>query len=384
MNNPKKVILVSPYYPPHIGGVEFYVKNVAEGFKKYFNWEVVIITTNLKSKKKIVERDNGIKIYRLPILFKVSNTPINPLWYFQIRKIIKRERPDIINAHIPVPFMTDIVSLVKGKVPLVITYHALTLKKGNKSFTNPINILASVYEQIGRNTLKRATALIVVVSLIKNGFPKVLQNRTWVINNSIWKNEINKNIRVKNNKDIVFISSLEKTHSWKGLDQVIESIKYYVDNFDKEINLYVIGDGTGKNSYIKKVEGIGLSNNIHFVGAKFGDEKNKLIRESSLLVAYPTTSNDAFPSVFLEAWAAGVPVISSNITPINSIIKHEENGYLVDPNSPNKLGKAIKKIFDNPALQEKIIFNSLQKIKAENLWDDNILRIHDIFTKVIN
>jgi glycosyltransferase involved in cell wall biosynthesis len=224
INKKIKLMVITPYFPPHLGGVEVYAESISRGFKKLYNWDVIVITSTDK-KKLQVEIINGIKIYRLPILFKISNTPINPLWYFQIKNILKKEQPDIINAHIPVPFMTDIVSLVKGKIPFVITYHALSLYKQNKF--NPLNAMAALYSVAGKYTLKKADALIVVVKNIKNTFPSSLQTKTWVVNNSIWSNELDERKMKKNKKRLFFIGSLEKNNSCKRLNKIINYIKNY-------------------------------------------------------------------------------------------------------------------------------------------------------------
>src|SRR5258708_18633695 len=108
----RKIMIVSPYFPPNVGGAQNYAYNIATGLAKKYDWNVVVVTSNFINKKTEIENKDGITIYRLPILFKFSNTPINPFWYFQIKKLISIEKPDIINAHAPVPFISDIASLV--------------------------------------------------------------------------------------------------------------------------------------------------------------------------------------------------------------------------------------------------------------------------------
>src|SRR3712207_4234978 len=106
-----KLMIIAPYFYPKIGGLENYAYNIALGLKKKFKWNIVVVTSNHVEKKYKEEKINGLKIYRLPYLFKLSNTPINPFWYFQIREIIKKENPDVINAHTPVPFISDIAAI---------------------------------------------------------------------------------------------------------------------------------------------------------------------------------------------------------------------------------------------------------------------------------
>ena len=101
-----KILFVTPFYYPSIGGVQNYVKNIAEGLQKKYKYESVIVTTS-EDKKYKEEKINGLKVYRLPYWFKISNTPINLMWYFQIKNIIEKEKPDLINAHSPPPSLVS-------------------------------------------------------------------------------------------------------------------------------------------------------------------------------------------------------------------------------------------------------------------------------------
>src|SRR5690348_15228823 len=98
-----KVLIVAPYFPPHPGGLELYAFNTAQGLNKKYGYEVVVVTANPDGRKQIIEDYCGIKVYRLPIMLRISNTPINPLWVSKLKRIIRTEKPDIINSHQPVP-----------------------------------------------------------------------------------------------------------------------------------------------------------------------------------------------------------------------------------------------------------------------------------------
>jgi glycosyltransferase involved in cell wall biosynthesis len=41
-----KIMVVTPYFPPHIGGAKNYAYNIAKGLKEEYNWEIVVITSN--------------------------------------------------------------------------------------------------------------------------------------------------------------------------------------------------------------------------------------------------------------------------------------------------------------------------------------------------
>jgi len=377
-----KLIIVTPYFPPHIGGTENYAYNIAKGLKEKYNWEIIVITSNHEKKKYKEEKIDGMKIYLLPRWFKISNTPINPLWYFQIKRIIKNERPDIINANTPVPFISDIAARVCGDLPFILTYHAASLFK----YKNPIfNIFIFLYKiLIERNTIKKARILIVVSEFVKIKLSTNLRKKIFVIHNSISEKDILSKIKrkVKNNI-IIFLASLEKAHSWKGLDKIIEAVKWYIQNFNENIELLIVGDGNYKKHYEKVAEKLMVGQYVKFVGAKFGKDKYNFLRKAKILVAYPKTSNDAFPTVFLEAWANLVPIISSNIGPIPHIIDDRKNGYLVKPDSPKELAEGIYNLIQNNKLRNELIINGLYKVR-DFTWNKQTKKTKEIIMGVLN
>jgi glycosyltransferase involved in cell wall biosynthesis len=153
----KKVLLVAPYFYPKIGGMEKYALNVAQGLKETHGWKVVVVTSNHEETGYKEDTVHGIKVYRLPYWFKLSNTPINPLWFFQIGKIIKKEKPDIINGHSPVPFIADVALYESQDIPYVMTYHAGSMIK----HSYPIDFLIKFYESVILNAcFKKAKAII--------------------------------------------------------------------------------------------------------------------------------------------------------------------------------------------------------------------------------
>jgi glycosyltransferase involved in cell wall biosynthesis len=67
--------------------------------------------------------------------------------------------------------------------------------------------------------------------------------------------------------------------------------------------------------------------------------------------------------VLLEAMAAGLPVIATNVGGIPDIIKNKENGILIPPRSPEAVADAVKTIIENNSLREKLIKNGYRFIK---------------------
>ncbi|HEV2413126.1 MAG TPA: glycosyltransferase, partial [Candidatus Saccharimonadales bacterium] len=107
---------------------------------------------------------------------------------------------------------------------------------------------------------------------------------------------------------------------------------------------------------------LGIETNVIFRGFINGPEKYNLLQSSAALVAYPTTENDAFPTVILEAWAVGTPVIAADMGALHTLIKNN-NGKLVKSHSPEHLARAISGVLSNDH-QWKLFSDNGRKIVA--------------------
>ena len=99
------------------------------------------------------------------------------------------------------------------------------------------------------------------------------------------------------------------------------------------------------------------------------------------LIAYPTTSNDAFPTVLLEAWANRTPVVTADIGALRTLVRHGVDGYLVPPASPGALADALQRLMDDPALAWRLGEQGRERV-ADMTWDRQATRFEHLVDAV--
>jgi len=382
-----KLLVITPYFYPKIGGLENYAYNISKGLKDKYGWEIVVITSNHEEKKDRKDELNGMKIYKLSRLFKISNTPINPMWYFQIKNIIKEEKPDVINAHTPVPFISDVTARVCGDIPFTLTYHN-DLTKENIL----LNFICKFYYfTIENKTLKISDKIIATSEYYAKKSPYLIRylNKISIVPPGVqiakFHPGVNKFALQKkygNYPFILFVGQLDKTHIHKGIYYLIDAISLVKKKFEN-ILLLVVGKGDNVDNYKNYTQKSSLEKNIVFTGFVSNEELPEYYAGSNVTVLPTYNNSEGFGMVLLEAGACEKPVISTNVGGIPFVIDDNKTGLLVPPKDPKALAEAISKILNNFGLAKKMGENGYKKVKENFTWEKQIKKTNDLFKDII-
>lgn len=370
-----KVLIAAAYYHPRVGGLENYAAAIAQGLQER-GWDVVVVCGDTRVRMVTREVLDGYTVWRLPIWKVAYNTPINPAWPGMIRRILRAEQPDIVNAHTPVPYMVDVVTLAAGQIPVVITYHAATLIRPG-GFAR--QILTHAYQMMQSITLARTSGIIAVSPYVKQSLGRHLAYKVQVITNAV--PSVSERRRATG-RGLVFVASLEPSHAWKGLDLVLCGEAILRDRYNMTPELTVVGDGADKPRYEQRVKELGLDEFVQFTGFLAGSARDRVMREAAAQIVYPSTENDGMPTVLLEGWAQGLPVIGARIGSIPTIVEDRRNGMLVRPNDPAALAAAVHEFLAHPEEAKAMGESGRQLVELEYTWPRQVDRTADFLQKV--
>lgn len=117
--------------------------------------------------------------------------------------------------------------------------------------------------------------------------------------------------------------------------------------------------------FLGEVQKRGLQQEVKYLGKRYGKEKEYLYRCSDIFVFPTYYYNECFPLVLLEAMQMHLPCISTTEGGISSIIRHGENGYLVERNNPTALANSIEKLLKNADLRKNMGENGWMRFKRD-------------------
>ncbi len=150
------------------------------------------------------------------------------------------------------------------------------------------------------------------------------------------------------------ILSAGRLVSWKGFEVLIEIMTDLPD-----WKLIIVGDGPEYENLKIKIKNLKLNDRVVLAGAVPREKLLEYLNDSGIFVL--NTSFESFSFQVVEAMAAGLPVITTNIGNLAEIIENDKEGILVEPNNKEQILAAIKKISEDKNFSEKIIKNAEKK-----------------------
>jgi glycosyltransferase involved in cell wall biosynthesis len=368
-----RILIGSPYFSPRTGGLETYVEHLAHGLADAGHEVVVVCGDDVPAVRR--ELVDGLIVYRLPIWRTLSHTPIDVRWPFWLRRIIAAERPDVLTAHGPVVFMVDALALVAGRRPFVITWHAATLDKPAAPL---LAAVTRAYAVVQRLTFRRADRIVAVSPYVRDRLAR-WSAKTRVVSNAVPGVA---GPRPDAGTGFAFVASLRAAHAWKGLDLVLDALAAYRREHGHAPALTVMGDGDDRPRYERRVAELDLAEAVTFTGHVPPADRDRLLRTARALVAYPVTANDAFPTVFLDAWAQGVPVVAAAIGPIPSLVTDGRTGLLVKPGRAGALAAALHRVDTDATLARELGEAGRVLVEREYTWPAQVGRMESVLREL--
>jgi glycosyltransferase involved in cell wall biosynthesis len=133
-----------------------------------------------------------------------------------------------------------------------------------------------------------------------------------------------------------------------------------------EARAVVAGDGVERGRLEALCDALGISARVRFVGNVSHDRMQQLYAESDIFLNSSRVDNQ--PVSILEAFCAGLPVISTSAGGIPLLVRHGDNGLLVSAGLPGALAEQARALLERPDLARRLIEKGLQTARCHT-WE---------------
>jgi glycosyltransferase involved in cell wall biosynthesis len=118
-----------------------------------------------------------------------------------------------------------------------------------------------------------------------------------------------------------------------------------------EARLILVGDGDERGDIERSIDALGLIGSVKMLGSRM-DVPEQL---SSLdLYAFCTTEQEGFGIAMIEAMAAGVPIVATDIGPCREVLDDGRAGLLVAPGNPEALAAGLAQLWTEADLRARM------------------------------
>jgi glycosyltransferase involved in cell wall biosynthesis len=181
-----------------------------------------------------------------------------------------------------------------------------------------------------------------------------------------------KNLDTSDSKKSYKIGVIKSLEPIYRIDIAIEAIKTLNKSYPNTFDLFICGSGSLETE-LKKL----ADNNIYFLGKINQEEVPTFLY--TLDIFLNTIEFESFGVSTIEAMACGLPVIAYKAGGAEEIIKHDENGILYTPNTPESLAIAIDEVVKNPQKTRQLGQNARKHIKSNYSLADIQKQIGELF-----
>jgi glycosyltransferase involved in cell wall biosynthesis len=311
-----------------------------------------------------------------------------------VPRLVKDENVDLIHSH--TAHMPDLLMpLGRVRVPTLTTVHTTIagqrrgtrmsgVRFGDLEFSEKATYLGYPILSLAERIYFSSRRSLVTVSnwmreQLLQQFPKLRGTNISVIHNSVDCDDFTPSKESTKPMTVLFTGRFIAA---KGLNYLVDAIPEVIRNHPETQFLFV---GAGHvTPYEKRLQSLSVpKRNYSFLGY-LNDRKAiiEVYRRCTVFVA--PTLYENLPIRILEAMACGKPVVATNVCAIPEIIRSDEEGLLVPPQSSHALAVALSSLLGNPELRSKIGRNARERVTEHFNWATNGTKMANLYEELSN
>jgi glycosyltransferase involved in cell wall biosynthesis len=144
----------------------------------------------------------------------------------------------------------------------------------------------------------------------------------------------------------------------------------------------ILGEGELRDALAARIAEHGIEGQVRLLGQRRQGEVRAAVADAAVLAAPCVVgadgNRDGLPTVLLEAMALGTPCVSTPVTGIPELVRHEESGLLVGEREPAELAAAIARLLDDAALRTRLGAAGRARVEADFDVDVNAARLREL------
>src|SRR5579862_709585 len=370
-----KIGLVSPYDYAAPGGVREHIGALDRKFRE-LGHDVVVLTPNSKGGRE-EHHDNVISLGRVtPLRINGSTARITlSMWLtHRVRQILRQEQFDVLHIHEPLMPALPLTVLRCSETINIATFHA-----HGQSYASNLGYLFG--KAIVRKRVRKLHGRIAVSRTAQNFVESYFPGDYTVIPNGIdlewWQRQVQPIRGFEDGRPkVLFLGRLENRKGLKYLVRAFQRVRQEIP----KARLIVAGEGRLRSGFERYVWRHDLEGDVYFSGFVAAEDRPRYFASCDVFCA-PSTGQESFGIVLLEAMACGKPIVASNIDGYRDVISNRREGLLVPVKDSGAIAEALIELLAHPARRDQLADEGLRTVRQYS-WSRVAGLVLDYITEI--
>ena len=366
-----RVVHAAKFYPPIPGGMETVVGDLCRGTAG--DGDVRVVSANT-TRDTVTERAEGVSVVRAASLGIVNSVPLCPSYPIRLW----RERADCVILHEPNPVAGASAFLRTPGKRLVIWHHSDLLRPAWAPYT---------YGLVQRALYRRADCVIVSSPNLAAASPLVrLARRIAVVPFGVPLERFQQLDDATRQKAVALRAAaagpvvlfVGRLVYYKGVEVLIDAMAHC------EGTLLLAGDGPLEPTLRARAAARGIADRVRFLGRVSDADLPACYHAADLFVLPSIAFTETFGVVQIEAMAAGLPVVSTNLpTGVPWVNQHGSSGLTVAPGDADALAAAIRRLTVDPAERTRLARGAVARAQSMFSRERMLASFRDVVEHVV-
>lgn len=333
-----------------------------------FEWGSMYSKEKIDGIKQDLRR-NGVKLFQIDFERDIKKMNGHVRAFQQLKQVMSFNRYQFVHCHSPIGGVIGRLVAKQTNTPCMYTAHGFHFFKGSPS----LNWM--LYYPVER-TLARLTDTIVTIN--EEDFTRAQSFKTShtfripgigvdtkrIENVTINRPQKRSSLGIERDTDFVLLS-VGELNSNKNHETIIRAISSLGD---PTIQYLIAGTGDDQEHLERLIHELELTNQVHLLG--FRDDVIEVMKASDCFV-FPS-KREGLGMAALEAMAAGLPLITSNVHGINDYSVEGVTGYKCAPNDIEGFARAIRTMQLDFDLSHQMGMYNSESVKAYDVEQSNM------------
>lgn len=379
-----KILVFSPYYPPHIGGLESHSKEFNQHLAQR-EIDVLVFTPRLPKDAPEKEVRSGVRIIRFPAFEIIPNFPLPQFFpffwtpgFWRAFRLLWSERHDIVISRTRF-FVSSLLALVYAKlrgIPLIHIEHGSDFVQLSSRWKT---LVAKLYDHtLGRLLFRFSNINISISGAVqkfvnqfdKRPSPVIYRGLDFETLDAI---PVDTKLRERFAEKII-LTTAARLYQWKGIENTIAAIRALPQDLQSKIVFLIVGDGEDFERLKKLSEGFP----IEMLGQRSRSEVIGILKASDIYI-HSSHPGGGLSTSLLEAMYCHTAIIATKNEGADEVVEDNKNGVLVAAPEKTLFAEKITSLVQDVHQRNILGQMAHHDIRERFNWEKSIKQYLSIF-----